>query len=166
MNEMGKFISDRLQPGKTVSFFEPIKRSNTMRFDTIKKKRTCKFKKKIMSIESSKDLFPKISLIAQSRNIKIRDLFAFPLGAVPFVFAEIDGTLKKTPKSALLHKLQADIPPVEDVPLNSAMIIVGMALVRQIKSSKITFEEFAIKLLRYVLSIGQNSELIDVVFDV
>ena len=71
MNEMGKFISDRLQPGKTVSFFDPVKRNNTMTFDTIKKKRSCKIKSKVMSIESSKDLFSKISLIAQSRNIKI-----------------------------------------------------------------------------------------------
>ena len=166
INEMGKFISNRLQPGKTVSFFDPIKRSNTMTFGTIKKKRTSKIKNKVMSIESSKDLFSKISLIAQSRNIKIRDLFAFPLGAVPLVFAEIEGTLKKTPKSALLHKLEADIPPVEDVPLNNAMIIDGMTLVRQIRTSKMTFEEFAIKLLRHVLSIGQNSERIDVAFDV
>ena len=55
------------------------------------------------------------------------------------VFAEIDGTLKKTPKSELLHKLEVDIPPVEDVPLNSAMIIDGMAHVRQIRTSKMIF---------------------------
>ena len=74
--------------------------------------------------------------------------------------------MKKTPKSALLHKLEADIRPVEDVPLNSTMVIDGMAVVRQIRTSKMTFEEFAIKLLRHVLSIGQNSERIDVAFDV
>ena len=70
MNKMGKFINDRLQPGKMVSFFEPIKRSNTMTFDAIKKKRTCKIKNKGMSIESSKDFFSKVSLTVQSRNIK------------------------------------------------------------------------------------------------
>ena len=171
MNKLGKFISDRIQPGKLVSFFDPIKRSNNMTFDTIKKTRTCKIKNKVMSIEHSKDLFSKIYLIALSRNIKLCDLFAFPLRAAPLVFAEIDGTLKKTPKSALLHKQEADIPPVdvppvEDVSLNIAMIIDGIALVRQIRTSKMTSEEFAIKLLRHVLSIGQNSELIDLVFDV
>ena len=134
MNEMRKFINDKLQPGKTVSFLDPIKRNNTMTFVTIKKKRTCKIKNRVMSSESCKDLFLKISLIAQSRNIKIRELFAFPLGAVPLVFAEINGILKKTPKSALLYKLEADIPPVEDVTLNSAMIIDGMALVGQIRA--------------------------------
>lgn len=63
-NEMGKFISDQLQPGKTVSLFDPIKRSSTMTFDTIKKKRTCKIKNKVMYIESSKGYFSKISLVA------------------------------------------------------------------------------------------------------
>ena len=46
------------------------------------------------------------------------------------------------------------------------MIIDGMALVRQIRTSKMTFEEFAIKLLHHVLLVGQNSERIDVVLDV
>ena len=38
MNEMGRCISDRLQPAKTVSFFDPSKGRNTLTFDTIKKK--------------------------------------------------------------------------------------------------------------------------------
>lgn len=67
---------------------------------------------------------------------------------------------------ALLRKLDADIPPVEDVPLDSAMTTDGMALVHQIRTSKMTFEEFAIKLLCNILQIGQNSERINVVFDV
>ena len=137
-----------------------------MTFDTIKKNRTCKSKNKVTSIESSKDLFSKTSHIAQSRNIKIRDLFAFPLKAVPLLFAEIDQTLKKTPQFAQrLHKLEAYVTPVKDVPLNSAMIIDAMALFCQIRTSKMTFDEFVMKLLRHVLSIGQNSERIDVIFD-
>ena len=67
---------------------------------------------------------------------------------------------------ALLRKLDADIPPVEDVPLDSAMTTDGMTLVHQIRTSKMTFEEFAIKLLCNILPIGQNSERINVVFDV
>ena len=71
MNEMGKLISDQLQPGKTVSIFDPIKRSNTMTFDTIKKKRTCKIKNKVMCIESSEDLFSKILLRAETSKFVI-----------------------------------------------------------------------------------------------
>ena len=91
-----------------------------------------------MSNESSRDLFSKIYLHISSWSCIM----------------------------AILRKLDADIPPVEDVPLDSAMTTDGMALVHQIRTSKMTFEEFAIKLLCNILSIGQNSERINVVFDV
>ena len=73
INEMGKFISDRLQPGKRLSFFDPFKRNNTMTFDTIKKKKKpCKIKTKVMSNESS---------IFFQKYISI-----FPLGAASWHF--------------------------------------------------------------------------------
>ena len=130
-----------------------------MTFDTIKKNRTCEIKNKVTSIESSKYIFFKnISYYSEPKH-KIRDLFAFPLRAVPLLFAEIDQTLKKTPQFAQrLHKLEAYVTPIKDVPLNSAMIIDGMALFCQIITSKMTFDEFVMKLLRHVLSIGQNSK--------
>ena len=139
INEMGKFITDQLQPGKRLSFFDPFKRNNTMTFGTIKKKKKnpCKIKTKVMSNESSRDLFSKIYLHISSWSCIM----------------------------ALLRKLDADIPPV-DVPLDSAMTTDGMAFVHQIRTSKMSFEEFAIKLLCNILSIGQNSERINVVSDV
>ena len=139
INEMGKFITDQLQPGKRLSFFDPFKRNNTMTFGTIKKKKKppCKIKTKVMSNESSRDLFSKIYLHISSWSCI----------------------------TALLRKLDADIPPV-DVPLDSAMTTDGMAFVHQIRTSKMSFEEFAIKLLCNILSIGQNSERINVVSDV
>ena len=73
---------------------------------------------------------------------------------------EADGTLKKkTPKSALLHKLKQDVEPV------SAILMDGMALVRQIKITKMTYSQFATVLLKKVLSIGRDSSRIEVVFD-
>ena len=114
-------------------------RNNTMTFGTIKKKKKnpCKIKTKVMSNESSRDLFSKIYLHISSWSCI----------------------------TALLRKLDADIPPV-DVPLDSAMTTDGMAFVHQIRTSKMSFEEFAIKLLCNILSIGQNSERINVVSDV
>ena len=42
----------------------------------------------------------------------------------------------------------------------------GMALVQQIKTTKMTYSQFATVLLKKVLSIGRDSSRIDVVFDV
>ena len=86
--------------------------------------------------------------------------------ALPLSLSEADGTLKKTPKSALLHKLEQDVEPVSDLPIGCAILMDGMALVRQIKTTKMTYSQFATVLLKKVLSIGRDSSRIDVVFDV
>ena len=166
INEMNQFIDNRLGPESKLSFFDRIKRCKTPTFDSIKKVKTCKTKNKVVSIESSKDLFSKISIIAQSRRINLCDLFTYPLGAVPLALAEVDGSLKKTPKSALLHKIEGDIPPIPDIPDDCALIVDGMAVVRQIKTSNITYQGLSTKLLRHILSIGASAKRIDVVFDV
>ena len=79
---------------------------------------------------------------------------------------EADGTLKKTPTSALLHKLEQDVEPLSDLPIGCAILMDGMALVQQIKITKMTYSQFATVLLKKVLSIGRDSSRIDVVFDV
>ena len=77
--------------------------------------------------------------------------------------AEAEGTLKKTPKSVLLHKLEKDVEPVTDYPRDSVYVLDGMAAVRQVKPLNSTYSEFAIRLLKYVLSNGSQSKRIDVV---
>ena len=166
INEMNQFIDNRLGPESKLSFFDQIKRCKTPTFDSIKKVKTCKTKNKVFSIESSKDLFSKISIIAQSRRINLCDLFIYPLGAVPLALVEVDGSLKKTPKSALLHKIEGDIPPIPDIPDDCALIVDGMAVVRQIKTSNITYHGLSTKLLRHILSVGASAKRIDVVFNV
>ena len=163
--EWKKFINERLQHDSKISFFDTIKRCNIPPF-RVRKRKSCKLTDKVVSIESSKDLFSKIAIIAQTRHVDLSELFCYLLGALPLALAETDGSLKKTSKANLLHKLEGDTLPIQDMPSNSAVIIDGMAVVRQIKTSKITFEQFATNLLYYVLSIGKECKRVDVVFDV
>ena len=79
--------------------------------------------------------------------------------------AEADGTLKKTPKSVLLHKLEKDVEAVTEYPSDSVYIVDGMAAVRQVKPLKSTYSEFAVRLLKYILSNGSQSKRSGVVFD-
>ena len=76
INEMGKFITDQLQPGKRLSFFDPFKRNNTMTFDTIKKKK----KKKPAKSRLKLCLMKAVEIFFQ-KYISI-----FPLGAVSWHF--------------------------------------------------------------------------------
>ena len=82
-----------------------------------RKREAAKSRVKLCLLKAVKTFFQKYLLLLRAETSKFAFAFAFPLGAVPLVFTEIDGTLKKTPKSALLHKLEAYIPPVEDVHL-------------------------------------------------
>ena len=52
----------------------------------------------------------------------------------------MDGTLKKTAKSVLLNKLDRGMVTIDELPSNYCMIIDGMAAVRQIKASGLTYK--------------------------
>ena len=74
INEMEKCISDLLQPGKRLSFFDPFKRNNTMMFDIIKKnKNPAKSRLKLCLMKAVETFFQKYISI-------------FPLGAVSWHF--------------------------------------------------------------------------------
>ena len=69
----------------------------------------------------------------------------------------MDGTLKKTAKSVLLNKLEVGMVAIEESPPNYCMIIDGMAAVKQLKASGLTYKEFAEKLLKSVIKIVKNA---------
>ena len=56
-------------------------------------------------LQAGKDLFARISLIAQKRSIDLKPVFQFPLGPLPWSLAEPIGTLKKTSKVSLLEDM-------------------------------------------------------------
>ena len=117
------------------------------------------------SLKASKDLFAKISLIAQIRSLDMRSVFRYPLGPLPWSLAEAIGTLKKTSKASLLHQLEGKVSSIERISGRFALIVDGMAFVQQIKVVNITYSEFAMKLLERVLFTGKLASRIDVVFD-
>ena len=79
---------------------------------------------------------------------------------------EADGTPIKTPKSVLLHKFEKNLEPVTEYPRDSVYVVDGMAALQQVKRLKSTYSEFAVRLLKYVLSNGSRSKKINIVFDV
>ena len=68
--------------------------------------KTCRVNSKIIQVQASKERFAKVSLVAQIRSLNMRSVFKFPLGLLPWSLAEPIGTMKKTSKAALLHKLE------------------------------------------------------------
>ena len=84
----------------------------------------------MVSLKSGKELFARIAIIAQKRSVNMRPLFNYPLESLPLALAEMDGTLKKTSKSVLLHKPEGIDKTVEAFPKEYVLIIDGMAAVR------------------------------------
>ena len=102
---MDEFIRDRLSEKKIHCFFDPIKKKKLATFTSMNKVKKCKVNSKIISHQATTDLFAKISLVAQIRSLNMRVVFEFPLGPLPWSLAEPLGSLKKTSKASLLHKL-------------------------------------------------------------
>ena len=136
-----------------MSIFDPIKKMKLSTFSSMNKTKTCKVNSMITPVQASKELFAKISLVAQIRSLDMRSVFKFPLGPLPWELAEPMGTLKKTSKALLLHKLEGLVEPLERVSGDYAMVFDGMAYVQQ---SQVTNKT----------SKSSKAARIDVVFDV
>ena len=163
---MSEFIRDRLSDNSTKSFYDTLEKKQLSTFKNMNKVTSCKVKNKIIEVTSRTDIFSKIAIISQKRSIELLPVFAYPLGTVPSSLGQPDGTLNKTVKSSLLHKLEGSVEPLSTVKGRHAIIFDGMACVRQMKTAQMTWGQFAETLLMYVLSMGRQAERVDVVFDV
>ena len=101
----------------------------------------------------------------------MKSVLQHELSPVPLSLAHLDGTLRKTQKSKLLHILESEVSTSE-TPSNSeskyAWIYDGMALVQKTKVTvQTTFGEYADLLLGIVLKTFDiaKCERVDVVFD-
>ena len=162
---MQSFIDNRLSNYPKASIFDPIKKIKTPDF-TVSKTKVCTTNSKIVPIESSNQLFSKISIISQKCNIDMKMLLTYPLGCVPLSLAEADASLRKTAKSVILHKIEGNVEPVRSIPKDCAYIIDGMAALRQLPIPKLKCRELANRVLETILTAGKNAKRIGVVFDI
>ena len=97
------FKKDRLESEpRTVKFHEKMKKQNLKTFWT-SKQNTLVTKHKTSS-SKHRNLFGHMIIVAQSRQLQIRDVLAHPLGPLPWVLAKGDGSLRKTNKAALARE--------------------------------------------------------------
>lgn len=57
-------------------------------------------------LKADRNLFAHMIVIAQSREIPIKEVLAHPLGPLPWSLANSDGSLRKTNKAALARELE------------------------------------------------------------
>lgn len=170
---MEAFIQDRLNTNK-VSFWEPLKQLKIKTFASTKKKITLKStNEKVISIDADRNLFGRLLIVANSREVNLRDVLAYELSPVPLSLAHCDGSLRKTTKSVLMSVLEEKVRvsarlPVEPQDTKSIHLIDGMAVVQTMKSGNAsTFGELANKFYAIATEplLQNGCDRVDIVFD-
>lgn len=117
-------------------------------------------------LQSDHKLFGTMVLIAQNRQLDMLEVFSHPLGPIPWSLANADGTMRKTDKSKLADRLQSTVSVTEKLLQPSACVIDGMALIHKVKGENLTYGELSEAVLKKVIIFGEESERIDLVFDI
>ena len=102
IKDMTQFLEDRLQTGK-VHFFNSLQRNTLKPFASLNKPVPSKKKQAIQTINIDRQIFIKLAVIGQSRDVNISELLRYELAPVPLSIFSLNGSLRKTQKSTILN---------------------------------------------------------------
>jgi len=101
------FREERLETDPpTKKFHDLLKKQNLKTFSHLKIKKTYQTGAKQVTVKADRDLFAKMILIGQTRELDMREVLSHPLGPIPWALVAPDGTLRKTKKTALAKRLK------------------------------------------------------------
>ena len=163
------FITNRLLVTEP-DIFSKISKLKLKTFSSMTKKvRVSSGKGTEVTLKNNRNLFARMLLLAQSREIDMKEVLTFSLGPFPLSLSTEMGTLHKTQKSKLMTTLESSVQDhtVDNIPDGNAIVIDGMALVQTTKKLPSTFGEFAEQLFSRVikLSVYHKSSRVDFVVD-
>ena len=153
------FQEQRLQssPPK-VKFHDAITKAKLQTFTHLNKKVSVKAgQNQEVILKANRRLFAQMIVIAESRNLHMREVLSHPLGPLPWPLATPDGSMRKTNKASLAKELQKNVQAADSIPQPSVCVIDGMALVQRLKGDQKTFAAVAETLLCRVLNKGGSS---------
>jgi hypothetical protein len=84
----------------------PLKRRKLKSFSDVKKN-IGKTREKVQSVESDRELFGRLLVVAKEREINMESLFEYEFSRVPLAIAYADGSLSKSNKSQTLKDVEA-----------------------------------------------------------
>ena len=171
--EMGQkrlqeFVEERLQNNRT-DFMAPIPKQTIKTFSTLNKPMKIKTHGKVESVNIDRQIFSKLTIIAQSREVDIKTLLNYELTPVPLALFNLDGTMRKTTKSMTMSWIEGQ-HAVKQLPENehpTLLVIDLMMLLRIIctdKSDCKTFGDISSNVLsaisgmnyKYTALVGHN----------
>ena len=160
------FIKDKLCVSDP-DIFSPITKLKLKTFSSMAKKVKVTAKGGgVAMLQANRNLFARMLLLAQSRNVDMKEVLSFPLGPFPLSLSTEMGTLHKTQKSKFLRLIESTsqeaISP--SVPQENALIVDGMAMIQSVKNLPSSFGEFANMLLKMLINLGLQSKSLRIDF--
>ena len=153
---MTTFIEKRINTN-TISFWDPISKVKVKTYETTVKKVQLKAADEhLITVKSDRDLFGRLMIVANAREVNIREVLSYEISPVPCSLAHNDGSLRKATKSDLASALEDGINSPARLPVlvSSVVYIVdGMALIQMHHSSGArTFGELASRYFTIVIA--------------
>ena len=156
------FVQDRLT-NSAVGFFETLPRLKLGKFREVKK--TVNQGGKSFVLQANRNLFARLLVIGQSRQIDLRDLLTHELGPVPWSLATYNGSLAKTNKSVLAKLLEDGVEILPNLTNASAVIVDAMAQLKILPRIPDCFIDLADLILSAVIKQAGEARRIDFVAD-
>ena len=135
--QMKTFVEQRIN-SNAVGFWEPIPNMKIKTFSSANKKIHVKSSDKLVTVNADRDLFGRLLIVSNTRQISLKDVLSFELSPVPYSLANADGSLRKGTKSVLCSLLEKDVNVVQQLtalPNPTVVIIDGMAIIQMSKSA-------------------------------
>lgn len=163
------FLTDKLLVSEP-DIFATIPKVKLKTFSSMAKKVKITSKSGVdATLRSNRNLFARMLLLAQSRDIDMKEVLSYCLGPFPLSLSTEMGLMHKTAKSKLMGLLESTTvdPCVERVPEENTLIIDGMAIIQAMTNPPATFGELANKLLQTIVRLGMHhkSSRVDFVID-
>ena len=102
---MKEFVNERLVD-QTTEFIDRINKLELGTFSTMQKTVRVQTNGKTVQFSAQRDIFGKVALIQQRRDVDLKEFFCYPLGPVPCAFANAVGAKATTLKSKLMQHLE------------------------------------------------------------
>lgn len=163
-----KFAEEKLFSAEG-DIFSTIKRNSLKTFGSLIQKPKSTKKLHQVSVESSRNFFARLILLANSREIDMREVLAYSLGNFPLSIASADGGMAKTVKSQLLHLVTSNVKLAEcqQIPKGGCLILDAMAIIQATKNTAENFGDYAKNIFDQLIALSSfyEAKRIDFVAD-
>ena len=138
-----EFKINRLEKdGATRSDFFPTMRKQKLNTFSDMHTKKVKCKGREIVLKADRNLFGHTIVVAQSREIYMKQVISHPLGPIPWALANGDGSLRKTDdKAKFMNDTAQKVPVAETLPDQSACIVDAMSIIQKLEGNGKTFQD-------------------------